>query len=163
VKRNLTPICTRVRWMIRKDMPRVLDIEFATFDFPWCKPDFIRCLRQQNCIGIVCEHDGLVVGYMIYELHRKKIRVLNFAVAPGCRRQGVGRAMVAKLKSKLSEQRRFRICLAVRERNLDAQLFFRSQGFQAVTVIHRFYEVEEDYRNEDAILFQFRHRPEDKS
>jgi ribosomal-protein-alanine N-acetyltransferase len=56
-----------------------------------------------------------------------------------------------------------RICLAVRERNLDAQLFFRSQGFRAVTVIHRCYEVEEDSRNEDAIIFQFSYRPEDKS
>ena len=60
---------------------------------------------------------------------------------------------VEKLKSKLSRQRRNRVVLEVRETNLDAQLFFRKQGFLALSVLRDFYED----TVEDAYLMQFRH------
>jgi ribosomal-protein-alanine N-acetyltransferase len=77
---------------------------------------------------------------MIYELHKEKLRVLNFAVAKNNRKQGVGSAMVRRLIDKLSQQRREEIVLDVRESNLAAQLFFRSQGFFAIDIIPDFYE-----------------------
>ena len=80
-----------IRWMIRRDMPSVLAIEQECFEFPWYEDDFIRCLRQRNCIGMVAEHGERVVGFMIYELHKAKLQVLNFAVAGEFRRGGVGR------------------------------------------------------------------------
>ncbi len=132
--------CVHIRWMIRRDMPDVLAIEDQCFEFPWTEDDFIRCLRQRNCIGMVAEQDERVVGFMIYELHKNRLHVLNFAVAQNVRRQGVGRAMVAKLLSKLSHERRNRIMLEVRETNLDAQLFFKQIGFRAVSVLRDFYE-----------------------
>jgi len=97
-----------IRWMIRRDMPEVLDIERSSFEFPWFEEDFIRCLRQRNCIGMVAEHDGRVAGFMIYELHRTRVHVVNFAVAREYQRSGVGSQMVAKLIAKLSSQRRSR-------------------------------------------------------
>ena len=63
--------------MIRRDMPEVLDIEHASFEFPWSEEDFIRCLRQRNCIGMVAEHGERVVGFMIYELHKTKLHILE--------------------------------------------------------------------------------------
>jgi ribosomal-protein-alanine N-acetyltransferase len=140
--------------MIRRDMPDVLDIERQCFEFPWSDEEFVRSLRQRNCIGMVAEHEDRVVGFMIYELHKTRIHVLNFAVAPEFRRRGVGTQMVAKLVSKLSSQRRSRIMLEVRETNLAAQLFFRESGFRAVSVLHAFY----DDTPEDAYLMQFRYR-----
>ena len=124
-----------IRWMIRRDMPEVLAIEHASFDFPWCEEEFLRVLRQRNCIGMVAEYGERVVGFMIYELHKNKLHVLNFAAHPEFRRQGVGRQMVAKLVGKLSNHRRTRIALYVRETNLSAQFFFRIQGFRAVEVV----------------------------
>ncbi|MEM1305855.1 MAG: ribosomal-protein-alanine N-acetyltransferase RimI, partial [Planctomycetota bacterium] len=44
-----------IRWMIRRDMQEVLGIEQESFEFPWLEEDFIRCLRQRNCIGMVAE------------------------------------------------------------------------------------------------------------
>ncbi len=143
-----------IRWMIRRDMPEVLDIESDSFEFPWLEDDFIRCLRQRNCIGMVAEHDDKVVGFMIYELHKTRLHILNFAVADTQRLQGVGRQMASKLISKLSQQRRSRIVLEVRETNLSAQLFFKNQGFRAVTVLRDFY----DDTPEDAYIMQFRCR-----
>ncbi len=149
-------IRVHIRWMIRRDMPEVLDVERECFEFPWLEEDFIRCLRQRNCIGMVAEYEDRVVGFMIYELHKNRIHVLNFAVAADCRRCGVGTQMVAKLIAKLSSQRRSRILLEVRETNLPAQLFFRDNGFRAVSVLRAYYED----TPEDAYLMQYRYRAE---
>ncbi len=145
-----------IRWMTRRDMAEVLDIEGRCFQFPWTEEDFVRFLRQRNCIGMVAEHDDRVVGFMLYELHQTRIHVLNFSVAPEYQGRGVGSQMVATLIAKLSTQQRSRIVLGVRETNLAAQLFFRACGFQAVAVLRSFYED----TPEDAYLMQFRYRPE---
>ncbi len=149
-------IRVHIRWMIRRDMPEVQAIEAESFEYPWSEDDFIRCLRQRNCIGMIAEYEDHVVGFMIYELHKTKIHVLNFAVAPAFRHRGVGSQMVAKLIAKLSTQRRSRVMLEVRETNLAAQVFFRSNGFRAISVLRNFY----DDTPEDAYAMQFRYRAE---
>ena len=141
-----------IRWMIRRDMPEVLQTEQESFEYSWTEEDFLRCLRQRNCIGMVAEQGEKVVGFMIYELHKQKLHILNFAVHPSCRRLHVGMQMVGKLISKLSSHRRTRITLEVRETNLSAQLFFRAQGFKAVRVLRGYYEDS----GEDAFLMQYR-------
>jgi ribosomal-protein-alanine N-acetyltransferase len=146
-----------IRWMIRRDMPEVLAAEQQSFEFAWTEDDFLRCLRQRNCIGMVAEHNDRIIGFMIYELHKNRLHVLNFAVAPAHRRTGVGAQMVAKLIGKLSSHRRSKITLAVRERNLPAQLFFRSQDFKAVRVLRNYYEDS----GEDAFLMEYRVGGED--
>ncbi|MFT5523451.1 MAG: ribosomal-protein-alanine N-acetyltransferase [Pirellulaceae bacterium] len=148
-------VCVHIRWMIRRDMPEVLGIEDQSFEFPWSEDDFIRCLRQRNCIGMVAEHEERVVGFMIYELHKNRLHILNFAVNEQFRRKNVGVQMVGKLIGKLSHQRRNRVLLEVRETNLEAQLFFKKAGFKAITVLRDFY----DDTTEDAYLMQYRYKP----
>lgn len=145
------PLQIQVRWMIRRDMPEVLEIEQASFEFPWSEEDFTECLRQRNCIGMVAEMAESVVAFMIYELHRTRLHVLNFAVRRSHRRLGIGRQMVERLVGKLSGDRRDRILLEVRERNLPAQLFFRDSGFMAVSVLKNFYQDS----TEDAYQMQY--------
>lgn len=142
-----------IRWMIRRDMPIVLDIEKQCFQFPWFEDDFIRCLRQSNNIAQVAEIDGVVVGFVIYELHKHKLHIVNFAVHEDCRYRGIGTALINKLKDKLHHDRRRRLVLEIRESNLDAQLFFKHMGFRAVSVMRGFYE---GYTPEDAYVFQYR-------
>jgi [ribosomal protein S18]-alanine N-acetyltransferase len=146
-----------IRWMIRRDMPEVLDIERASFEFPWFEEDFIRCLRQRNCIGMVAEHAERVVGFMIYELHKTRLHILNFAVSNNLRRRGVGRQMIDKLVGKLSSQRRTEITLEVRETNLAAQIFFRESSFRATSVLRDFY----DDSPEDAYVMQYSFQTDD--
>ena len=146
-----------IRWMIRRDMPEVLDIENESFEFPWSEEEFIRCLRQRNCVGMVADRDDEVVGFMIYELHKTRLHILNFAVAAEHQRSGVGSRMVQKLVGKLSPQRRTRILLEVRETNLAAQLFFKMQNFRAVSVLREYYED----TPEDAYVMQYRYRASD--
>lgn len=143
-----------IRWMIRRDMEQVLDIEQSAFEFPWTEEDFVSCLRRRNCIGMVAERGERVLGFMIYELHKTRLHLLNFSVARDARRLGVGSQMVDKLIGKLSSQRRTRLSLEVRETNLDAQLFFKGAGFRATGVLRDFY----DDSPEDAYLMQYYHR-----
>ncbi|MBM4077070.1 MAG: ribosomal-protein-alanine N-acetyltransferase [Planctomycetes bacterium] len=149
----------QIRWMIRRDMPEVLEIERKSFEFAWSEEDFLCCLRQRNCIGMVAERQERIVGFMIYELLKSQLHVLNFAVAPWGRRQGTGSQMMEKLISKLSQQKRQEITLEVRESNLDAQLFFRSQGLQANDVLRGHYED----TDEDAYVMRFQLYPSDNN
>jgi ribosomal-protein-alanine N-acetyltransferase len=141
-----------IRWMIRRDMPEVLRIEQASHDYPWCEEDFLRCLRQRNCIGMVAEQGEKVVGFMIYELHKTKLHILNFAVHSEHRRNGIGAQMAEKLVSKLSSHRRTKIMVEVRETSLDVQLFYRSAGFRATGVARDFYSDS----GEDAYVMEYR-------
>lgn len=141
-----------IRWMIRRDMPEVMEIEGLVFGFPWREEDFIRCLHRRNCIGMVAEKGNDVAGYMIYELHKTRLHLLNLAIAPRFSRRRVGSAMVNKLIGTLSQIGRTRVLLEVREGNTDAQLFFKAMGFRAVGVLKDFF----DDSDEDAYLMQYR-------
>lgn len=142
----------QIRWLIRRDMLEVLDIERANFEFPWSEEEFLCCLRQRNCIGMVAEYNRQVAGFMIYELHKTRIQILNFAVSPSARRMGIGAQMVQRVIDKLSQQRRKEVVLEVRETNLPAQLFFKSQGFRAQNVLRNHFQD----TTEDAYLMQYR-------
>ncbi len=123
-----------IRWSIRRDLPAMLAIEQQSFPRPWNEEDFLLCLRARNAIGMVCvdaETDA-VVGFFIYELHKKYFQVVNFAVAAEHRRCGVGLAMSDRIKRKLTTHAgRDRFRLFVPERNLGAQLFWRSMGLKS--------------------------------
>ena len=147
----------RVSWMIRRDMPGVLEIEKESFEFPWAEEDFIRVLRKRDCIGMVVIENEEIAGFMIYELLPKRLHLLTMAVAVRYRRKGIASDMIGKLQSKLVFQRRNRITTHVRESNLDAQIFFRDKGFKAINVIQNLYED----CDEDAYLFQYRHIEQD--
>jgi ribosomal-protein-alanine N-acetyltransferase len=135
---------TYIRWMVRRDLSSVVAIEKDVFDYPWSEQEFLIAARQRNCIGMVAERNEEVVGYMVYELHKTRIELLNFAVRPRSQRLGIGSAMIEKLKSKLAYERRNKISLEVRERNLDGQLFFRNAGFKCTSILHGWYAVEEE-------------------
>ena len=145
-----------VRWMIRRDMSEVLAIEADSFgEEAWSEEDFHEILRQRNAIGMVVELGDQIAGYMVYEMHKNRLHVLNFAVSYLFRREGIGSKMVEKLKSKLRIGNRYAINLEINERNLKAQLFFRDHGFKCISVLKNFY----DFSTLDAYLFRFEVEP----
>lgn len=141
---NVIEMETHIRWMIRSDLDCVMAIEKDVFDHHWSREEFLIALRQANCVGMVAERNGEVVGYMVYELHKNRIELLNIAVRPRSQRLGVGAALVERLKSKLDPQKRRKIVCELRERNVDGQLFFRDAGFRCVSILHSWYAVEEE-------------------
>lgn len=121
----------QIRWLIRRDMPEVLDIDrrVSPSNDRWCEEDWLCRLRQRNCIGMVAEVDYRIVGVMCYELHRAELKLLRILVHPEDQRCGHGRALIDRMKEKLQQQRRHKLSMIVREDNLPAQLFLKACGF----------------------------------
>lgn len=139
--------------MIRRDLPDVLRIECDAFGSDaWTECEFIECLRMRNCIGMVAELDNEVVGYMLYQLHLNELVLLNLAVDEKHRFSGHGRALTGRLCEKLSN-RRFRAVCMIRERNVAAQVFFRSVGWRCFDIARQPYMNDED----DAYVFERRY------
>ncbi len=141
-----------IRWQIRRDMPEVMGIERDSFEHPWSEEEFVLCLRRRNVIGLVAEHEERVVAFMIYETNKTRLHILNMAVAADMRRRGIGRQLLEYKIAHLPKMRRTSLTLEVRESNVAAQLFFRSAGFKATSVLRGFY----DETDEDAYLFAYR-------
>lgn len=144
-----------LRWMIRRDMREVLDIEAESFEEPWPEEEFIGHLRQRNCIGMVAVRSDRVVAYMVYALDARHLHLHHFAVASEFRLQGIGTQMIAKLKAKLSTQRRRRIVCEISERNVAAQVFFRAMGFRSVRTLRGYYWLRNPANRDDAYQFAF--------
>jgi ribosomal-protein-alanine N-acetyltransferase len=140
-----------IRWMVRKELPEVLEIERLSFTHPWTEPEMIEFLRLRDAIGAVAEVDDEVVGFMLYRLRPRNIHLESFAVHPKYRRGGIGYAMIDKLFGKLTPQRRKSITVEVRETNLAAQLFLKSMGFLCIDSIAASYIGTE----EDSYLFRY--------
>ncbi len=143
---------THLRWMVLRDIPEVSAIEKACFEFSWTEEEFLKCLKQRNCVGMVAERNDVIIGFMIYEMSKNRINLLNLGIQPALRGQNVGRQLIQKLAGKLTGERRNRITCEIRERNLNAQLFLRALGFRAVGILRNFYEETQ----EDAYVMEYR-------
>lgn len=145
-----------VRYCVRRDMPSLLAIESESFEHPWNEDNFIAQFRQRNSIALVAETtDHQVIGYVIYELTKNRIDIVNLAVGPEFRRVGAATRLVDSLKRKLSPERRVRLSLEIRETNLCGQLFFKSCGFLANRIIRNHWDT-----GEDGYVMQYRYKEE---
>lgn len=120
-------------------MPKVLEIESLSFKYPWKEEDFLKHLRTSGTVGFTLSVDGDIRGYMLYNLQPKRVELVNLVVHPDYRRRGYGRAMIEKLKWKVSTARRKVIMTTVHELNLVSQKFLKSNGFVAVKVLEKHY------------------------
>jgi ribosomal protein S18 acetylase RimI-like enzyme len=132
----------RIRWMIRRDVREVLDIDAEAFGAnAICEKDLIWYLQQRNVIGMVIEDEDTteIVGYMIYALEKTCIQLERIAVL--YEREGIGRRLVERLQEKIrNEPKRLRLVFVVPETNLGAQLFARSMGFRCNRVSREAFE-----------------------
>ena len=140
-----------VRWLIRRDMGQMLGISDASFDNGWTEDYFLNAMRQRNVFGQVAECNDRILGYVLYVLHQRSLHILNLAVHPDCRKQGVGRQLLDKLTSKLRPEYRTRVTVDVPESNLGCHLFLRSCGFRAAKVLRGYF----DETSEDGYRFVY--------
>ena len=140
-----------IRWMIRDDFARVLDLEKQIFEFPWSEDELFSCLKMTRVIGLVIEYHHKIIGYMVYELNKDHIVILNLAVESDFQRRNVGSQLLKRLMEKLSSTKRNRMTVTVRESNLSAQMFFSAHDFRATSIIKKSYEE----NDEDAYVMQY--------
>jgi len=145
-----------IRWIIRHDIPRIMEIERATFDYPLSAAEMADLLRSKNTLGILCEEGDEILGYAIYDIFHDHIDLLTIAVDFKHRRCGVGSRLLGRLcvfkLNQLSGRRREYVSVMVRETNMGALLFFKDYGFKAIELKRSPYSE----TNEDGIVMEFR-------
>lgn len=134
-----------VRWLIRRDMDEVMAIERSSFGVPWTEGEFLEFLRQQTNIGMVAASPAGIRGYVLYELHTRRLHIANLAVAADSRRCGIATQMVQRLQDKLSGNRRSKLTLDVSESNTAGQLFFQRRGFWCSCIRPGFFDGHDAY------------------
>lgn len=137
---------TQIRWAIRRDMPEIMDIEMLSWQFPMAEEEILSLLRNRSCIGMVAERKEQIIAFMIYELMGGRLWLHRLAVHPDFRRIGVGTMMIAKLESKLAQQRRSELFMEVSEDNFAAHLFLRALGVEANGVLRGSYGGRDAYQ-----------------
>jgi len=150
------PNGTHIRWVTRPDLPQLVALEqrcFSAAQSRWGAEQFRRAFAHPRGLGkVVSDVDERILGYLVYRLDRRRFWVLNLAVDPAARRRGIGTRLVQTLTERLSA-RRPRLEVAVWERNLAAQLFFRAAGLRCVKTA-RSYFTSDSGQEEDAYVFR---------
>ena len=96
----------------------------------------VRNFMQEKRAGYVATIRNCVVGFVVYDNRGTDVaQVLALAVHRPDRRQGIG----GQLLERVVRLPRKEIVVSVDERNLDAQLFLRAQGFRAVAIERNHY------------------------
>ena len=121
---------TDIRWLVRADLPRVLDIDFDSFAEHWGEDAMVEVLRDRRTIGIAAIDGEQIVGFCIYRLHQKFIEIMRLAVSIDCRRRGIGSALLTKIANKIVFQKREYFSTDVSDTNLAAHLFLKSCGLR---------------------------------
>lgn len=118
-----------VRRMRGGDLDAVVAIEEASYPTPWSRAVFAHESTAEGRVWLVAESGGEVIGYAGLTVVEDEAHVMNLAVAPEARGQGIGAALLARLMLAARESGIGRITLEVRERNSAALSLYRSAGF----------------------------------
>jgi ribosomal-protein-alanine N-acetyltransferase len=144
-------LIVRIRPMLVRDVLAVMVTENSSFEFPWTEGDFVSHIDDRDSVSYVAESSaaggaGCAVGYMVYHVAPRRIELLNLAVHPQWRRRGVGTQLLATLAGQVVRHpgpglgQRQSARAYVRESNLPAQLFLRSQGWRCDKILRGYYD-----------------------
>jgi ribosomal-protein-alanine N-acetyltransferase len=145
----------RIRRAERADVPALTRIERRCFSDPWSEAGILESIQSETTFALVAENDGGELGYLMARLSGEEGEILNLAVLPEHRRQGVGRELLERGLALLIGRGVREAYLEVRESNLAARGLYMSYGFRPVGVRPHY------YRNpaEDALVLRARLRP----
>lgn len=93
--------------------------------------DFRDCVLSDT-LFLVAEVGEGVAGYVVAVDAADEGEILNLAVAPTGRRQGLGRALVEHILDALGERGATKVFLEVRESNAAARALYAVYGFTEV-------------------------------
>ena len=112
-----------------KDLDQVLAIEQASFHRPWTRSSFETELRRLPAICLVARYADQVLGYLIFWLVRPDMHMLNLAVRPDVRCQGLGFLLLEYMFEYGREVGATQVFLEVRPSNPAAQRLYQRAGF----------------------------------
>jgi ribosomal-protein-alanine N-acetyltransferase len=137
------------------DVKSIWEIERLSFTTPWSFWNFLAELGNSRSTILVAgpppPHAWETRGYLIYWLVAEETHIMNLAVHPRWRRQGIARALLKEGLRRARAQGAEVAWLEVRPSNQAAQALYESLGFQKIGRRPRYYA----NNQEDAVLMAF--------
>ena len=139
-----------LRRLTLEDLGAIETIERASYPTPWSRSMFAGELAKPSSISLGAFDDdlGRLVGYLISSRYVDAWHVMNIAVAPGYRRQGIATQLLEELFRLTETDPRRGYTLEVRVSNASAIALYERLGFQPTGVRRGYYT---DNR-EDALI-----------
>jgi ribosomal-protein-alanine N-acetyltransferase len=136
-----------IRQLAYADLPQVIAIERRAFPTPWSLAMFVLELSKPSGICLAALEDGEMVGYLVCSRYDTVWHLMNVAVDPGRRRQGIATSLLEQLFEQ-ADQPSEQYTLEVRTSNDAAIRLYERFGFRAAGRRRAYYH---DNR-EDALI-----------
>ena len=133
-----------------RDLAEIEEIERSSYPTPWSRSMFASELSKPSslCLGAVDGETGRLVGYLVISRYVDAWHVMNVAVTPDYRRQGIASKLMNRLFDLTSGPSRRGYTLEVRVSNTGAIKLYERLGFKPRGVRRGYYT---DNR-EDALI-----------
>ncbi|HUR85078.1 MAG TPA: ribosomal protein S18-alanine N-acetyltransferase [Solirubrobacteraceae bacterium] len=136
-----------IRRLTYADLPKLIAVERRAFPTPWSLAMFVLELSKPAGVCLAALRGGEMIGYLICSRYDTVWHIMNVAVDPDHRRQGIATAMLLDLFRRIdSDNARF--TLEVRESNRGAIELYERYGFRAAGRRRRYYQD----NGEDAVV-----------
>lgn len=143
IKNNPAPADVEFSFAVASDIEALLVIENQSFRFPWPRQHFQSELDQpHSCILLARQQAQLIkniVGYLVLWIIIDEMHILNLAVGPDYRRQGIGRSLLLEAFGLARAKHCQTAWLEVRPSNSAALFLYQSLGFKPVMTRKRYY------------------------
>lgn len=110
----------------------VAELEKMCFSAPWSEKSVASELENPLSLWLVATEQDRVLGYVGSQTVLGESDMMNLAVAPAARCQGIGRQLVESLAEALQKNGSHCLTLEVRQSNLPAQKLYGALGFQQI-------------------------------
>ena len=136
--------------MTAAHVAQVAALEKVCFSDPWSQKSVASELENPLALWLVAMDGERLVGYGGSQTVLGEADMMNVAVDPEYRRQGVAGALVTALAQRLAQQGNVSLMLEVRASNVPAMALYQKLGFEQVG------RRKDYYRNpkEDALILK---------
>jgi [ribosomal protein S18]-alanine N-acetyltransferase len=128
-----------IRAMTDSDVRPVVEIERASYQFPWSEGIFRDCLRVGYVCRVVLSADELI-GYGIMSTGAGEAHILNLCVCESYRCLGVGRTLLEHLLARAGAGGSSEAYLEVRPSNTAAIRLYQTLGFEPIGIRRGYYQ-----------------------
>jgi len=128
-----------IRRLTYADLPQVIAIERRAFPTPWSLAMFVLELSKPSGICLAAMRDNRLAGYLICSRYDRVWHIMNVAIDPDHRRQGMATALLNRLLERIGEDDA-RFTLEVRRSNGGAIVLYERFGFKVAGLRRRYYQ-----------------------
>ena len=128
-----------IKNMTAAHVPQIAQIEKLCFSDPWSGNSVASELENRLSLWLVALDGDTVAGYVGSQSVLDEADMMNIAVHPDYRRQGIGRDLVLALADALKEKGIRGLMLEVRQSNAPAIALYESLGFAQVGLRPNYY------------------------